>query len=160
MNLNGSRGFSMKTDGNGTALVPRQTGALTIIGKQLRLNRKILATHQLAEQTTFIDPTTGMVLQKVIGGTFTMGNTFADEFDYDKELTTHQVTVSDFYIGRYPVTQGEWHAVMGNNPAHFTDEWYAVHGKNPQFFTDEWYAVEGKNALRFTGDGANCPVDR
>lgn len=27
----------------------------------------------------------------------------------------------DFWIGKYPVTQGEWTAVMGDNPSHFTE---------------------------------------
>jgi len=40
----------MKTE-ESTALVPRQTGALAIIGTQLRLKKKILDTHRLA--TTF-----------------------------------------------------------------------------------------------------------
>ncbi len=28
----------------------------------------------------------------------------------------------DFYLGRYPVTQQQWEAVMGNNPSHFKGE--------------------------------------
>ncbi len=30
--------------------------------------------------------------------------------------------VKDFYLGRYPVTQQQWEAVMGNNPSHFKGE--------------------------------------
>ena len=64
------------------------------------------------------DSTTGMTLLKVTGGTFTMGDTFGDG-NYD-EKPTHQVTVSDFYIGKYEVTQTEWVKVMGSNPSYFT----------------------------------------
>jgi formylglycine-generating enzyme required for sulfatase activity len=64
------------------------------------------------------DPTTGMELKKVTGGTFTMGDTFGD--GDTNEQPTHQVTVSDFYIGTYEVTQGQWQAVMGNNPSYFS----------------------------------------
>jgi|GEM_PF-2010045 len=32
----------------------------------------------------------------------------------------HVVTVRPFAIGKYPVTQAEWQAVMGNNPSRFT----------------------------------------
>jgi formylglycine-generating enzyme required for sulfatase activity len=35
---------------------------------------------------------------------------------YDWEKPSHQVTVSDFYIGKYEVTQKEWREVMGSDP--------------------------------------------
>lgn len=60
------------------------------------------------------DPTTGMVLVKVAGGTYTMGDTFGD--GANDELPTHQVTVGDFYIGKYEVTRSEWQAVVGFTP--------------------------------------------
>jgi formylglycine-generating enzyme required for sulfatase activity len=48
----------------------------------------------------------------VEGGTFMMGCT--EQWDcYDNEKPAHRVTVSDFYIGRYEVTQAQWDAVMG-----------------------------------------------
>lgn len=51
------------------------------------------------------DPVTGMEFVEVPGGCFQM----------DK----HEACVSDFAIGKYEVTQGEWQKVMGNNPANF-----------------------------------------
>jgi formylglycine-generating enzyme required for sulfatase activity len=56
----------------------------------------------------------------VEGGTFMMGCT-AEQGDecYDNEKPAHQVTLSSYYIGKYPVIQAEWEAVMGNNPSHF-----------------------------------------
>jgi len=49
----------------------------------------------------------------VQGGSFTMGCTDEQENDcFDREKPTHKVTVSDFYIGKYPVTQTLWEAVM------------------------------------------------
>jgi formylglycine-generating enzyme required for sulfatase activity len=35
------------------------------------------------------------------------------------ERPQHDVTVSDFYAGKYQITQPQWLAVMGNNPSHF-----------------------------------------
>ena len=50
---------------------------------------------------------------KVEGGTFTMGATAEQGSDYDSdELPTHQVTLSDYYIGKYEVTQQLWEYVM------------------------------------------------
>lgn len=48
------------------------------------------------------------------GGTFRMGS-----HEYKNQKPIHSVTLSDFEIGRYPVTQREWKSVMGNNPSTF-----------------------------------------
>jgi formylglycine-generating enzyme required for sulfatase activity len=58
--------------------------------------------------------TKGMVFVK--GGTFTMGCTSEQGNDCNKdEKPAHEVTVSDFYIGKYPITQAQWKAVMGSS---------------------------------------------
>lgn len=52
---------------------------------------------------------------KVKGGTFSMGATGSDgEAD---ESPRHEVTLNDFYIGQFEVTQNLWEAVMGKNPS-------------------------------------------
>ena len=49
----------------------------------------------------------------VEGGTFTMGATAEQGSDYySDELPTHQVTLSDYCIGKYEVTQQLWEYVM------------------------------------------------
>jgi formylglycine-generating enzyme required for sulfatase activity len=35
------------------------------------------------------------------------------------EKPSHLVTLSSYYIGKYPVTQGQWEEVMGKNPSYF-----------------------------------------
>ena len=56
----------------------------------------------------------------VKGGTFSMGATAEQGSDvYDDEKPVHQVTLSDYYIGKYEVTQGLWKAVMGSNPSYY-----------------------------------------
>ena len=55
---------------------------------------------------------------RVKGGTFTMGAT--DEQGNDagsNESPTHQVTLSDYFMGQTEVTQELWQAVMGDNPS-------------------------------------------
>lgn len=51
-----------------------------------------------------------MVLVK--GGSFQMGSNV-----YDWEKPIHTVTLPDFYIGKYEVTQKQWRDIMGSAPA-------------------------------------------
>ena len=51
----------------------------------------------------------------VEGGSFQMGGT--DEEAMDREKPIHEVEVPTFYLGKYPVTQDLWEAIMGNNPS-------------------------------------------
>jgi formylglycine-generating enzyme required for sulfatase activity len=53
----------------------------------------------------------------VEGGTFTMGCTPEQKDCTDMSKPTHQVTLNDFYIGKYEVTQAQWEAVM-ESPIH------------------------------------------
>ena len=53
------------------------------------------------------------------GGAFTMGSSANERGRSNNESPQHQVTVSSFYIGKYPVTQAEYLEVMGTNPSHF-----------------------------------------
>ena len=39
--------------------------------------------------------------------------------EQNDEKPIHSVTLSDFYIGKYEVTQKEWRDIMGSNPSHF-----------------------------------------
>ncbi|NJN23400.1 MAG: formylglycine-generating enzyme family protein [Acaryochloridaceae cyanobacterium RL_2_7] len=52
-------------------------------------------------------------------GNFLMGSPDTDEFSEGYERPQHLVTIPQFYMGRTPVTQAQWHAVMGNNPSEF-----------------------------------------
>lgn len=57
-----------------------------------------------------------MVLIK--GGSFDMGDAFGDGNE-NEETSPHRVTIKDFYLCKYPVTQTQSKLVMGNNPWHF-----------------------------------------
>jgi formylglycine-generating enzyme required for sulfatase activity len=56
---------------------------------------------------------------RINGGTFTMGSPANEPGRFDGEGPQHQVTVGSFYMGKYPVTQKEYQAVMGTNPSNF-----------------------------------------
>ncbi|SFF22797.1 SUMF1/EgtB/PvdO family nonheme iron enzyme [Thermoflexibacter ruber] len=55
----------------------------------------------------------------VQGGTFEMGCTSEQRDCYNNEKPVHSVTVDNFYMGKYEVSQKEWVAVMGSNPSYF-----------------------------------------
>jgi len=84
----------------------------------------------------------------VQGGTFTMGCTSEQGDDCDDyELPAHQVTLSNFYIGKFEVTQAQWRSVMGDNPANFKGDNYPVEQvswNNIQEFIYKINLVSGK----------------
>lgn len=57
----------------------------------------------------------------VQGGNFMMGTNDGD----NEEKPKHKVTVSDFYIGKYEVTQAQWQAVMGTTIQNYIDLGYS-----------------------------------
>ena len=72
--------------------------------------------------TNYIETVNNLNIEMIAvqGGTFTMGCTPEQGDDcLDDERPTHRVTISDFYIGKYEVTQALWTVVMGNNPSGF-----------------------------------------
>ena len=117
----------------------------------------------------------------VRGGTFTMGCTSEQGYDCrENEKPAHQVTVSDFQIGRYEVTQAQWQAVMGSNPSAYKGDslsiaaisWDDVQefierlntrtGKKYRLPTEaEWeYAARGGNRSKgYKYSGSNNPLD-
>ena len=56
---------------------------------------------------------------KIPGGRFLMGSPENEKGRYDNESPQHWVTVPEFYMGKYEVTQEQWQAIMGNNPSYF-----------------------------------------
>ncbi|MEB3193085.1 MAG: bifunctional serine/threonine-protein kinase/formylglycine-generating enzyme family protein [Snowella sp.] len=67
---------------------------------------------------------------KIPAGSFLMGSAETEvkrlnkEYStdwYNCELPQHRVTLQEYYLGKYPVTQEQYQAVMGNNPSHFKD---------------------------------------
>ena len=58
---------------------------------------------------------------RITGGEFLMGSPDTEAWRSEDE-TQHTVTVSDFYISAYEVTQAEYQAAMGENPSNFSGE--------------------------------------
>lgn len=55
----------------------------------------------------------------ITGGTFQMGSPSTENWRSDDE-TQHPVTVSNFYMAPYEVTQAEYEKVVGSNPSSFS----------------------------------------
>ncbi len=78
----------------------------------------------------YTDTIFGVPLEMVYveGGMFRMGGD--PERDgkkiYGDEKPVHVVSLSSYYISRYPITQALWEAVMGDNPSEFQDAAGAV----------------------------------
>ena len=67
-------------------------------------------------------PSDATPLQMVLipAGTFTMGSVREEQDRLSNEGPRHEVLITQsFYLGKYEVTQSQWQAVMGVNPAHF-----------------------------------------
>ena len=82
-------------------------------------SRRKYAAHYFRE-----DLANEIVLEMVYipGGTFMMGSPATESGRYDRESPQHQVTVPAFSAGKYPITQAQYQAVMGNNPSQFRGE--------------------------------------
>ena len=58
----------------------------------------------------------------VEGGTFSMGMDKEDPDSWGVEQPVHKVTVPGFYLGKLPVTQAFWQAVMEDIPSNFSGD--------------------------------------
>ena len=91
-----------------------------IIGKKSGLST---LSHQGKAKYITLNLTKDITLDLIgiPGGEFIMGSP-EDELEREKEESPqHRVAVRPFLIGKYPVTQAQWQAIMGNNPAKFVD---------------------------------------
>ena len=89
---------------------------------------------------------------KVDGGTFMMGATAEQSADASSfEKPAHKVTVSDFYIGKYEVTQALWTKIKGTNPSRY------IGNGNLPVETVSWYdCIRFCNALSKSMGYAAC----
>ncbi|MDJ0715186.1 MAG: formylglycine-generating enzyme family protein [Prochloraceae cyanobacterium] len=67
--------------------------------------------HTASYFTETLTDSVGIEMVAIPGGTFTMGSPENEKGRYDDESPQHQVTVSPFFMGKYPVTQAQWKAI-------------------------------------------------
>jgi formylglycine-generating enzyme required for sulfatase activity/tRNA A-37 threonylcarbamoyl transferase component Bud32 len=106
-----------------------ESGSVEIINGQVKIAKR----SRQAEYIT-LDLGNGVTLDMVSipAGSFMMGQTESErrrlikkrgEAEYQewfaRELPQHQVNIPPFYMARYPITQAQYLAVMGENPSKF-----------------------------------------
>jgi formylglycine-generating enzyme required for sulfatase activity len=79
---------------------------------------KVKKTKVVPDKKTFTGPN-GMKFIYISPGTFMMGSSEAESGRYDNEMEHHVTLTQGFYIQITEVTQGQWKALMGNNPSFF-----------------------------------------
>nr|WP_088243201.1 formylglycine-generating enzyme family protein [Calothrix rhizosoleniae] len=98
----------------------------------------------------------GVELEMVLisSGNFPMGAPEDEEGRNEGERPQHPVAVTSFWMGKYPVTQGQYEAIMGKNPSHFK-------GDNLPVERVSWYdAVEFCDRLsQYTGKQYRLPSE-
>jgi len=125
-----------------------------------------LVNNQIIEDKQAFKQSENMVF--VQGGAFQMGTSNRDR----DERPFHTVIVSDFYIGKYEITQKEWIEVMGENPSNWKGDslpvenvtWFdavefcnkksSIEGFTP-CYTGSGYMIE----CDFTADGYRLPTE-
>lgn len=134
--LNGSGNFTVS---GGDSIVAAQLTGRDLVLTGLNIGTATLVITDVITQTTFNlsvyvygfeqigDVMTyninGVSFDMVMveGGTFTMGGTPEQgEYVDNDELPVHQVSLSNYSIGKTEVTQELWVAVMGTNPSYFS----------------------------------------
>ncbi len=71
-------------------------------------------THTAMQFIEDLGGSASLAMVVIAGGRFLMGSRAGD--GYDDERPQHSVSISSFLLGKYPVTQAEWAAVMGRLP--------------------------------------------
>ncbi len=91
------------------------------LNSYLKEQRRPVGGANLQAPVRTFDLGSGIHLEFVLipAGTFRMGSPVSEEGHNDDEVE-HAVTMSrPLYIGRYPVTQAQYEAVVGTNPSYF-----------------------------------------
>lgn len=84
-------------------------------------HQKIIHREQKQSSFQAIDIGNGVIMEMVYipGGTFMMGSPENEKGRNSAEGPQDKVTIQPFYMSKYPITQAQWQAVMGNNPSYF-----------------------------------------
>ncbi|PSB05200.1 bifunctional serine/threonine-protein kinase/formylglycine-generating enzyme family protein [Merismopedia glauca] len=123
----------------------------------VRLNNTGEIIDKCARQAEFFAEHLGgeisLEMVAIPGGTFMMGSPDNEEERNDNESPQHQVTIAPFCMGKYPVTQEQFEAVMNYNPSRLK-----FHPNN-DLFAGIFGIFVGNNSSRFQGNSQKKSVE-
>ncbi|GHT86109.1 hypothetical protein FACS1894116_06630 [Betaproteobacteria bacterium] len=112
----------------------------------------LLPLSAVAQADKHFTNSIGMAFVLIPAGSFNMGANPKFVQAYDDEKPQHPVRISrPFFLGKYPVTQDEWVAVMGENPSKFKGGRRPVENvswDDAQTFIQRLNAKEGTESYR------------
>ena len=135
------------TTGNSTTLKAVGLGSATITATDEMGATRSIVVNVVVNQAMINSISSDMIF--VEGGTFTMGAT-SEQGSYadDCDMPAHSVTLSDYYIGKYEITQKQWETVMCYNPSYFIGDNLPVEDvswNDCQTFITKLNQITGKN---------------
>ena len=101
---------------------PQSLGYFPMTTGEAQSVQRLCATTNNLSTTLLLSLGAGetLALQLIPAGEFLMGSGPGTDERSERESPLHRVQISaPFYMGKFPVTQAQWEAVMGSNPAHF-----------------------------------------
>ena len=128
------------------------------------------STILLARNNSTNNNSLNIELVRINEGRFTMGSPVGERFRNADE-TQHTVYISSFRIGKFPITQREYMAVMGVNPSNFVGENLPV--ENVSWFDaiefcnrlsqmqglKPYYSINNGEVRILGGDGYRLPTE-
>ncbi|WP_430013874.1 SUMF1/EgtB/PvdO family nonheme iron enzyme [Microcystis ichthyoblabe FBCC-A1114] len=118
---------------------PKFSFAKVNVDKLLQVSPKIIRQTE-----TVILPNFNPEMVDIHAGKFNMGSN-----EHENEKPIHEVIVPAFQIGKYPITQAQYQAVMGYNPSRFSgnpqNPVESVTWFNAQAFCEKLSQLTGKN---------------
>ncbi|CCI26677.1 conserved hypothetical protein [Microcystis aeruginosa PCC 9808] len=78
--------------------------------------KQISKNIKISQNIPSLPPDFNLEMVDIPAGKFNMGSN-----EYDQEKPIHEVIVPAFQIGKYPITQAQYQAVMGTNPSRFSE---------------------------------------
>ena len=153
--LSASDKMSWSSSDNNVATVKSNSGEVTV--SQATVTAKSAGTaiitvatkdgkHKATCTVTVINAEPELILVET--GTFDMGCTDGECDENSNELPVHKVTLSNYKIAKYTITQLQWKAVMGNNPSYTKGDDLPVEQvswNNVQEFINKLNTITGKN---------------